>query len=248
MLSYLPQLLIVKVYSTISLVSLCSLCWTRANTASRSAIIGGVSIEWLGWVRRLQAIAQSGLSYAKDPYDMERYEQVRMIAAQIAASRSETPASRIDDLFEGELGYATPKLDIRALVLDEKGDVLLVKEKEDGRWTLPGGWVDVGESPSEAVEREVEEESGYRVGAVRLLALWDRDKHPHPPMPFHVYKVCFLCELLSGDPLAASMETEEVGFFAKDALPELSSKRVTPQQIERLTKLAADHCEVADFD
>ena len=81
---------------------------------------------------------------------MERYEQVRMIAAQIAASRSETPASRIDDLFEGELGYATPKLDIRALVLDEKGDVLLVKEKEDGRWTLPGGWVDVGESPSEA--------------------------------------------------------------------------------------------------
>ena len=237
-----------KVYSTISLVSLCSLCWTRANTVSRSAIIGGVSIEWLDLVRRLQAIAQSGLSYAKDPYDMERYEQVRMIAAQIAASRSEAPASRIDDLFEGELGYATPKLDIRALVLDEKGDVLLVKEKEDGRWTLPGGWVDVGESPSEAVEREVEEESGYRVGAVRLLALWDRDKHPHPPMPFHVYKVCFLCELLSGDPLAASMETEEVGFFAKDALPELSLGRVTSGQIERLIERATNRGGMADFD
>ena len=153
----------------------------------------------MSWVRRLQAIAQSGLTYAKDPYDVERYEQVRMIAAEIAASRSEAPASRIDVLFEGELGYATPKLDIRALVLDEKGDVLLVKEKEDGRWTLPGGWVDVGESPSEAVEREVEEESGYRVGAVRLLALWDRDKHPHPPMPFHVYKVCFLCGHLGGE-------------------------------------------------
>jgi ADP-ribose pyrophosphatase YjhB (NUDIX family) len=220
----------------------------RTNTVSRSAIIGGVSVEWLDLVRRLQAVAQSGLTYAKDPYDVERYEQVRMIAAEIAAYHSETPASRIDELFAGELGYATPKLDIRALVLDEKGDVLLVKEKEDGCWTLPGGWVDVGESPSEAVEREVEEESGYQVHAVRLLALWDRNKHPHPPMPFHVYKVCFLCELLSGDPLTASMETEEVGFFAKDALPELSLKRVMPQQIERLTELAADHSESADFD
>ena len=106
----------------------------------------------------------------------------------------------------------------------------------------------MGESPSEAVEREVEEESGYRVRAVRLLALWDRDKHPHPPMSFHVYKIVFQCGLLGGDPLAASMEIEEVGFFAKDALPELSLKRVTPQQIERLTKLTADHCEPADFD
>ena len=220
-----------------------------ANTVvSRSAIIGGVSVEWLGLIRKLQAVAQSGLTYAKDPYDIERYEQIRMVAAEIAASHSETPASRIDDLFAGELGYATPKLDIRALVLNKKGDVLLVKEKEDGRWTLPGGWVDVGESPSEAVEREVEEESGYRVHAVRLLALWDRNKHPHPPMPFHVYKVYFLCELLSGDPLAASMETEEVSFFAKDALPELSLKRVMPQQIERLTELAADHSGSADFD
>jgi hypothetical protein len=92
-----------------------------------------VSIEWLGWVRRLQVIAQSGLTYTKDPYDVERYEQVRMIAAEIAASRSEALASRIDDLFADELGYATPKLDIRALVFDEKGDVLLLKEKEDGR-------------------------------------------------------------------------------------------------------------------
>jgi ADP-ribose pyrophosphatase YjhB (NUDIX family) len=123
------------------------------------------------------------------------------------------------------------------------------KEKEDGRWTLPGGWVEVGESPSEAVEREVEEESGYRVGAVRLLALWDRDKHPHPPMPFHVYKVCFLCELLGGDPLAAtSTETEGVGFFPKEALPELSLGRVTSGQIERLIERAIDGGGAADFD
>ncbi len=212
-----------------------------------------MNTEWLGWVRRLQAIAQSGLTYAKDPYDVERYEQVRMIAAEIAASRSEAPASRIDDLFGGELGYATPKLDIRALVLDEKGDVLLVKEKEDGRWTLPGGWVDVGESPSEAVEREVKEESGYRVRAVRLLALWDRDKHPHPPMPFHVYKIVFQCGLLGGEllgdvPLAGSTETDGVGFFPKEALPELSLGRVTSGQIERLIERATDRGGTADFD
>ena len=207
--------------------------------------------EWLHWVRRLQAIAQSGLTYAKDPYDVERYEQIRRIAAEIAASAPEQPsgatADRIDALFSGESGYATPKLDIRAVLLDEK-EVLLVKEKEDSLWTLPGGWVDVGESPSESVEREVKEESGYEVRAVRLLALWDRDKHPHPPMPFHVYKLYFQCELLGGDPLTTSTETEGVGFFSKDALPELSLGRVTPQQIERLIELAADSEGSTAFD
>src|SRR5918998_319492 len=210
--------------------------------------ISGVSTEWLGWVRRLQAIAQSGLTYAKDPYDVERYEQVRTIAAELAASRSEATAERIDALFSGESGYATPKLDIRAVVLDGEGAVLLVREKEDGLWTLPGGWVDVGESPSEAVEREVREESGYEVRAVRLLALWDRDRHPHPPLPFHVYKIVFQCELLGGDPLAGSTETEGVGFFSRGALPELSLSRVTSQQIERLIELATDSEGLAAFD
>jgi ADP-ribose pyrophosphatase YjhB (NUDIX family) len=216
--------------------------------AHRRAIISGVGAEWLDWVRRLQAIAQSGLTYAMDPYDVERYEQVRKISAEIAASRSEAAADHIDALFGGESGYATPKLDIRAVVLDEGEAVLLVKEKEDGLWTLPGGWVDVGESPSESVEREVKEESGYEVRAVRLLALWDMDKHPHPPRPFHIYKLIFQCELLGGDPLRASTETEEVGFFSKDALPELSLVRVTPQQIERLIELATGIEGPAAFD
>ena len=207
-----------------------------------------MSVEWLNWARRLQAIAQSGLAYAQDPYDVERYEQVRRIAAEIAASQSGTTADSIDALFGGESGYATPKVDIRAVVLDEEGAVLLVREKEDGLWTLPGGWVDVGESPSESVQREVKEESGYEVRAVRLLALWDRDKHPHPPMPFHVYKVVIQCELLGGEPLAASTETGGVGFFSKDALPELSLGRVTPQQIERLIELATEGEGSASFD
>jgi ADP-ribose pyrophosphatase YjhB (NUDIX family) len=201
----------------------------------------------LGWVRRLQAIAQSGLTYAKDPYDVERYQQIRRIAAEIAASPSGTTADSIAALFSEASGYATPKLDTRAVVLNEE-KILLVREREDGLWTLPGGWVDVGESPSESVEREVKEESGYAVRAVRLLALWDRDKHPHPPMAFHVYKVIFHCELLGGDPLAASTETEGVDFFPKDALPELSLGRVTPQQIERLIELTTASRGLAAFD
>jgi ADP-ribose pyrophosphatase YjhB (NUDIX family) len=202
----------------------------------------------LEWVRRLQAIAQSGLAYAKNQYDVERYEQVRRIAAEIAASHSGATVDSIDALFSEGTGYATPKVVIRAVVLDEEGAVLLVREKEDGLWTLPGGWVDVGESPSESVESEVKEESGYEVRAVKLLALWDRDKHPHPPMPFHVYKVVFQCELLGGDPLAGSTETEGVGFFSRGALPELSLSRVTSQQIERLIELATDSEGLAAFD
>jgi ADP-ribose pyrophosphatase YjhB (NUDIX family) len=207
-----------------------------------------VGAELLDWTRRLQAIAQSGLTYAKDPYDVERYEQIRRIAAEIGASSSGSTVNRIDALFSEESGYATPKLDIRAVVLDEEDRVLLVKEKEDSLWTLPGGWVDVGESPSESVEREVKEESGYEVRAVRLLALWDRDKHPHPPLPFHVYKLVFQCELLGGGPLMASTETEGAGFFSKDALPELSLSRVTPQQIDRLIEHATDSDGSAVFD
>lgn len=203
--------------------------------------------EWLRWARRLQAIAQSGLTYAADPYDAERYRQIRGIAAEISASRSGATAGFVEDLFSGEAGYATPKVDVRAFVLNGEGEVLLVREREDGLWTLPGGWADVGESPGESVEREVEEESGYAVRAVRLLALWDRDKHPHPPIPFHAYKVFFLCELLGGRPLESSTETSGVGFFAREALPELSLGRVTPGQIWRLAALAG-HDGPADFD
>lgn len=199
-------------------------------------------------MRKLQAVAQNGLAYAESPYDAERYGQVRRVAAEMAASGSGVPAEGVEGLFSEEAGYATPKLDVRALVLDGDGAVLLVREKEDGLWTLPGGWIDVGESPGRAAEREVEEESGYEVRAVRLLALWDRDRHPHPPLPFHVYKLCFLCELRGGDPLFSSTETEGVGFFPVDELPGLSLGRVMPAQVSRLVELAAEDGGAAEFD
>ena len=204
--------------------------------------------KWLQWAKKLQAIAQSGLTYAKDPFDIERYASVRRLAAEIMAAHSSGDPDYVQDLFAGEVGYATPKVDIRGVVMRGES-MLLVKETEDSCWTLPGGWVDVGETPSEAVVREVYEESGYHTRAVRLLALWDRNKHDHPPFPYHVYKIYLQCEVLRADPdPLRSIETNEVGFFDEDAVPELSRTRVTPNQITRLFEYARNPNLPAGFD
>lgn len=179
------------------------------------------------------AIAQNGLTYAENEFDRERYEQVRQVAAEMMAEQTSVDSQQVLDLFSGEVGYATPKVDVRGVVFRDDR-ILLVKEREDGLWTLPGGWADVNESPREAVVREVMEESGYHTRAVKLLAVWDRSKHPHvPPFPYHIYKLCLLCELIGGEP-TASHETEQVEFFAETELPDLSISRVTPGQIARL--------------
>jgi ADP-ribose pyrophosphatase YjhB (NUDIX family) len=192
---------------------------------------------WIDWVKRLQAIAQNGLTYAQSPYDMERYEQVRHIASEMAADRSGVELPRVLDLFSRDIGYATPKVDVRAVIF-HNGSILLVRERDDGRWTLPGGWADVGEAPSECARREAKEESGYDVQVKRLFAVYDRSLHPHePPFPYHVYKLFFLCEIVGGR-AAASNETDEIGFFTRDVIPPLSVTRVTPQQIDRMF----EHC------
>lgn len=186
--------------------------------------------QWLDWAKRLQAIAQTGITYTKEHYDTERYEAVRQIAVEIFAA--ETGAASIEpivDLLSRDKGYATPKVDVRAAVI-HKGRILLVKETEDGAWSLPGGWADVGDVPSLAVEREVREESGYEVKARKLAALLDRNLHGHPPYPFHAYKLFFLCDLVGGE-ATSSYETDGAGFFAEDALPPLSLTRVMPAQI-----------------
>src|SRR5215213_763325 len=187
---------------------------------------------WLEWTQRLQAIAQTGLTYAADPYDIERYEQIRALAAEIAASHSDAEFEHISGMFAEQSGYATPKVDVRGAVFRDDM-ILLVKERSDGGWTLPGGWADVGDSPSDAVVREIVEESGYQTRAVKLLAVYDRNKHGHPPYPFQAYKLFFLCDLICGT-AAASGETEAVEFFREYALPELSLTRVVPAQIARL--------------
>ena len=203
--------------------------------------------KWLLWASKLQAISQSGLTYAGNDFEIERYTAIRDLACEIMAAHSDADIDSVRALFSGEKGYATPKVDVRGFVLREK-KVLLIRERVDGLWSLPGGWADVNDSPSEAVAREIEEESGYRARAVKLLALYDRNRHGHTPYPFHVYKLFFQCDAEGGDPGAKGHETLDVGFFPLDRLPPLSIGRVTETQLRRLAELAGDPSSATDFD
>ena len=202
--------------------------------------------NWLTWARKLQAIGQNGLAYSKDPFDIERFEELRELALEILQNYTDSDLPRIRDLFAGEHGYATPKVDVRGVVFNEDA-ILLVRERADGKWTLPGGWVDVNESPSESVVREVFEESGYQTKALKLLACYDRNRHPHPPHPYHVYKLFFHCEIVGGSP-STSYETDGVDFFKQDAIPELSTGRVTSAQIDRFFEFLRSPDLPTDFD
>lgn len=186
---------------------------------------------WLQWAKRLQAAAQNGLAYNDDPFNQERYEAIRQIATEMMAMGTATGQEIILNIFSGQTGHATPKVDVRGVVF-QNHRILLVRERSEGLWSLPGGWADVYDSPAEATIREIWEESGFRTRAVKLLALYDRNKQGHPPMPFHVYKIFFHCEIIGGSP-QSSIETDEVDFFAEDALPPLSIGRVTTAQIAR---------------
>lgn len=202
--------------------------------------------NWLTWGRKLQAIAQTGLTFSEEQYDRERYEAVREIAAEMLAVHTDAEPSYLRGLFEREEGYATPKVDVRAGVFNDNG-ILLVRERRDGLWTLPGGWADVNDSPSEAVEREVREESGFEARAVKLAAVFDRRWHSHPPSPRHTYKLFFLCEL-AGGAARLSYETDGVGFFGADELPTLSLPRVTPEEIGLLFAHRRDPSLPTAFD
>ena len=202
--------------------------------------------SWNLLAQRIQAIAQTGLTYATSPYDVERYSELSAIAASMSAGPAPERIALAEQLFTASHGYATPKVDVRGAVFLD-GRLLLVREREDGGWTLPGGWAEVGQSAAESVEREVREESGYTVKAVRLLACWDRDKHPHPPIPFHAYKLVFRCELLGGS-ATTSAETTEVGFFAEDRIPELSLTRTLPEQIRFVFQCLRDPQAPTLFD
>lgn len=199
----------------------------------------------LKWISEIHAISQNGLAYSKNEFDIERYNQLDLVAKEMAAYFSDKNMDDINHFFSLDKGYATPKLDVRAFILkDDK--LLLAKERSDNLWTLPGGWVDINESPSESVVREVLEETGFEVKVTRLLALWDKLKHDHPPQWPHTYKIFFLCEIISGE-MKENLEISEIKFFSMDRLPDLSSHRVTYKQIKRLHELAL-HTEITAFD
>ena len=189
---------------------------------------------WLMWARELQAIAQTGLTYCQDQFDRQRYEQIRALAARIFAEHTDHPHEAIAQLFDAQSGYATPKVDVRGAVFRDDGRLLLVRERHDNRWSLPGGWADIQQTPRDNIEREVREESGYECKVRKLAAVWDRNKQGHPPQPFFAYKMFFLCDL-TGGAAQPSIETSEIGFFAEDELPpDISTGRVMPHQLARM--------------
>lgn len=201
--------------------------------------------KWMEWSQKIQAVAQNGLEYSDNQFDIERYKQLRELAAEIIAAHSNHTHEHVLDYLSAETGYHTPKIDIRGAVFkDEK--ILMVKEIAENAWTLPGGWADTGFSPSENIEREIFEESGYHTRAQRILALYDRRRHEHAiKLPHHVYKLFFLCKLLGGSP-QSSMETSDVGFFSQGDLPLLATGRVTRAQILRMFELK--NLRTVDFD
>ena len=203
--------------------------------------------NWLRWSKELQAIAQNGLTFSQDVFDIERYQAVRRIASEMMATQSSLSGVAIAEIFGSEIGYATPKVDVRGAVFRGDG-ILLVREKSDGRWSLPGGWADVNYSPSENLVREIEEEAGLTARVIKLVAVLDRSKHPHiPAYPYHVYKLFFLCEAEDGAPQAGK-ETSETGFFRADSLPDISLGRVLPSQIERMFVHNRQRDLPAEFD
>ena len=202
--------------------------------------------NWLDWAQRLQALGRIGLSFTTNPFDIERYEEIEKIAAEMMAAGSGEAFPAVHQTFMKEAGYMTPKVDVRGVVFrDEK--ILLVKELSDGGWTLPGGWADVNEPPGLAAEREVFEESGFEARAFRLMALYDRNQHGFPPYLYHVYKVFIECELTGGK-AKASIETDGADFFAEDALPPLSLTRITHEVLIRIFELHRNPQTPADFD
>jgi len=203
-------------------------------------------MDWLDVVHELQRIAQAGLTYSENPFDRDRYSRLLRLAAEVAAAPLDGPVERVEEILRAERGYATPKIDVRAVV-PRAGKVLMVREVTDGRWALPGGWADIGSPPKEMAAREVLEETGYVVTPVKLLALFDKSKHDHPRDIWWTYKLFFLCELEGGEP-TTSYETTEIEFFGEEELPTLSLPRNTAGQLARMFEHLRNPGLPTDFD
>lgn len=202
--------------------------------------------KWLEWAKRIQALSQAGLAFSKDVYDIERYEELRKISVEIMADHTGIEKEKIYRLFANEVGYQTPKLDVRGAIF-QNDRILLVQENHDQSWSLPGGFCDVGLSPSENIIKEIKEEAGYDVITKKLLAVCDTHKHAHPPQPYHYYKLFIHCEIIGGS-ANSGVETNDVQFFQKNHLPPLSKNRNTEAQIHMLFGYLADPEKETYFD
>lgn len=202
-------------------------------------------MDILDYIKRVRAIAQNGLTYCENPYDIERYEELKELSFSMLNILTDAPIEKIKNFFTDEKGYQTPKVDVRAVVM-KNDKILLVKEKIDGKWSLPGGWCDIGFSPSQMAKKEIWEEAGYEVSVEKLLALYDKECHGHPKDIYHIYKLFFKCSIIGGDGLGG-METSDVGYFSINDLPPLSLTRNTEEQISAMFDLYFSDKETA-FD
>lgn len=190
---------------------------------------GGNALRWLEWAREIQALSQTGYHYAENQFQRQRNRRLTEIAAEIISEHSDLEYDPLVGVFASQSGYATPRMDVRGAVFRNR-EILLVKERDDGGWTMPGGWMDVGDKPSRAVAREVFEESGYRVAARKVIGVYDANRL-QPLELFHAVKVVFLCELIEGE-ARPSEETSDVAFFTQGAIPSpLSGERTKSRHI-----------------
>ena len=201
--------------------------------------------KWLEWAIEIHSLAQAGLTYGKDVYDRERYERIRDISAEILSYKTDISVEKVKNLFCNEVGYQTPKLDTRAAVFEHE-KILLVKEN-NGKWSLPGGWVDVNLSVKENTVKEVKEESGLDVTADRIIAIQDRDRHNLPAYAYGVCKIFVLCSVLGGE-FEKNIETTEFRYFNKAELPELATEKNTKEQIEMCFNAYYNKNWIVEFD
>ena len=187
--------------------------------------------KWIEWAQEIFSLSQSGITYSGNEYDIERYKRLQEITAEMIARQSEITKESVLESFSMQAGYITPKVDVRGAVIRD-GKILLIQERADDRWAMPGGWADLGNSPASVAEREVWEESGFRVKAEKVVAVIDANRIE--PMEFyHAYKIIFLCKLLGGEP-RVSHETLAVDFFDPDHLPPLSSYRTNENMVQEV--------------
>ncbi len=184
--------------------------------------------------KRLKAMADTGLLYVENDYDKERYEELLQLSYKLMQMHSGNNINFIEGFFDEVIEYPTPQVDVRGFLLNAKNEVLLVKEKSDSKWTIPGGWCEVGLTPKENISKEMKEETGLDVKVERILAVFDKKCHPHPPQAHYVYKLVYLCSSQDGMELNPNHEILDAAYFPLNNLPELSTDRILKNQLEIL--------------
>jgi len=206
-----------------------------------------ISRELIEQAKQYKALAETGMKFQKDPFDQDRYSQVRDLSIKMMALLGGTTPPEVEAFYRPVTDYPTPKVDVRGLVINDSGEVLMVRERVDGRWTIPGGWADIGLTPSEVVVKEIHEEAGLEVTVDRLLAVYDKRCHPHPPSPYYIYKLVFLCTMKEGS-LKPGFDILDAGWFSLENLPDLSTDRIVAGQLAELVGNAKSGSMRAVFD